>query len=76
MIQAPPAGAAALAGAIERVLATPETAARMGVAAKAHIARFSFEQDVAGLRQALASCVPGFDARRATGAVEEGGVPL
>jgi glycosyltransferase involved in cell wall biosynthesis len=64
----------ALTGAIERVLVTPETAARMGAAAKAHIGRFSFEQDVAGLRQALASCVPGFEARRA--GVDEGGVPL
>ncbi len=53
---------AALARAIERVLATPETAARMGAAARAHIARFSFEQDLAGLREALAHCVPGFAA--------------
>ena len=51
----------ALAAALERVLDTPETAARMGAAARAHIDRFSFEQDVAGLRQALAYCVPGFD---------------
>jgi glycosyltransferase involved in cell wall biosynthesis len=51
----------ALAAALERVLAAPETAARMGAAARAHIDRFSFEQDVAGLRQALACCVPGFD---------------
>jgi glycosyltransferase involved in cell wall biosynthesis len=65
---------AALAGAIERVLATPETTARMGAAAKAHIGRFSFEQDVAGLREALASCVSGFEARPE--AVSEGGVPL
>jgi glycosyltransferase involved in cell wall biosynthesis len=54
---------AALAAALERVLATPETAARMGAAARAHVGRFSFEQDVAGLRQALACCVSGFDAR-------------
>jgi glycosyltransferase involved in cell wall biosynthesis len=54
---------AALAAALERVLATPESAARMGAAARAHIGRFSFEQDVAGLRQALACCVPGFEAR-------------
>src|ERR1700744_5013736 len=59
-----PAGdVAALAAAIERVLETPERAARMGAAARAHIGRFSFEQDVAGLRRALACCVPGFDAR-------------
>jgi glycosyltransferase involved in cell wall biosynthesis len=54
---------AALAAALERVLATPETAVRMGAAARAHIGRFSFEQDVAGLRRALTCCVPGFDAR-------------
>jgi glycosyltransferase involved in cell wall biosynthesis len=53
---------AALARAIERVLATPQTAARMGTAARGHIARFSFEQDLAGLREALAHCVPGFAA--------------
>jgi glycosyltransferase involved in cell wall biosynthesis len=59
-----PAGdVAALAAALERVLAMPETAARMGAAARAHIDRFSFEQDMAGLRRALACCVPGFDAR-------------
>jgi glycosyltransferase involved in cell wall biosynthesis len=66
---------AALAMAIERVLASPETAARMGAAAKAHIGRFSFEQDVNGLRQALASCVPGFAARNVQAAAERG-VPL
>jgi glycosyltransferase involved in cell wall biosynthesis len=66
---------AALAGAIERVLAAPEIAARMGVAARAHIGGFSFEQDVSGLRQALASCVPGFAARNAQAAAERG-VPL
>jgi glycosyltransferase involved in cell wall biosynthesis len=70
----PVGDAAALAGAIEHVLATRETAARMGSAAKIHIGRFSFEQDVSGLREALESCVPGFEARRA--AVEEGVVPL
>jgi glycosyltransferase involved in cell wall biosynthesis len=59
-----PAGdVAALAAALEHVLATRETAARMGAAARAHIGRFSFEQDLEGLRQALACCVPGFDAR-------------
>jgi glycosyltransferase involved in cell wall biosynthesis len=54
---------AALATAIERVLATPGMAAQIGVNARTHIGQFSFEQDVAGLRQALACCVPGFDAR-------------
>jgi glycosyltransferase involved in cell wall biosynthesis len=71
----PVGNVAALAGAIEQVLATPETAARMGAAARVHIGRFSFEHDVAGLRQALASCVPGFEAGREP-AAEEGVVPL
>jgi glycosyltransferase involved in cell wall biosynthesis len=51
-----------LAGALMRTLAEPGRAARMGAAGREHIQRFSFEQDVAGLRQALASCVPGFSA--------------
>jgi glycosyltransferase involved in cell wall biosynthesis len=59
----PVGGVTALAAAIERVLDTPGIAARMGAAARTHIGRFSFEQDMAGLRQALACCVPGFDAR-------------
>jgi glycosyltransferase involved in cell wall biosynthesis len=54
---------AALAAALERVLTTAGTAARLGAAARAHISRFGFEQDMAGLRQALVCCVPGFDAR-------------
>jgi glycosyltransferase involved in cell wall biosynthesis len=66
---------AALAKAIKRVLAGPEIAARMGAAARAHIGRFSFEQDVIGLREALASCVPGFAARNAQAAADPG-VPL
>jgi glycosyltransferase involved in cell wall biosynthesis len=49
-----------LAHALARTLAESGTAARMGAAAREHIQRFSFEQDVAGLRQALAHCVPGF----------------
>jgi glycosyltransferase involved in cell wall biosynthesis len=66
---------AALARAIERVLATPQTAARMGTAARGHIARFSFEQDLAGLREALAHCVPGFAAGPLPdGAIAEGSV--
>jgi glycosyltransferase involved in cell wall biosynthesis len=54
---------AALAAALDRVLAAPETAAQIGANARKHIGRFSFEQDVAGLRQALACCIPGFEAR-------------
>ena len=68
----PVGNVAALASAIERVLAAPEIAARLGAAARAHIGRFSFEQDVSGLREALASCVPGFAAR----GLKQGGVPL
>lgn len=55
-----------LAAAIRRVLCTPETAEQMGAAGRARIERFSFEQDVAGLRQALASCVSGFAAMAAS----------
>jgi glycosyltransferase involved in cell wall biosynthesis len=49
-----------LAAALARTLAEPGAAARMGAAGREHIQRFSFEQDVAGLRQALAECVPDF----------------
>jgi hypothetical protein len=45
------------------VLATPETAMRMGARGKTHIAQYSFDQDVAGLRAALAFCVSGLDTR-------------
>ena len=44
----------ALTAALRRVLATPETAAQMSAAARARISTWSFEQDVAGLRAALA----------------------
>lgn len=44
----------ALTDALRRVFATPETPAQMGVAAKARMASWSFEQDVQGLRAALA----------------------
>ena len=52
-----------LAKAIERVLIAPETAKRMGARGKAHIARYSFDQDVVGLREALSFCVSGFNTR-------------
>jgi glycosyltransferase involved in cell wall biosynthesis len=52
----------ALAEALQRVLGTPGLAVRMGDAARRRIDQFSFEQDVAGLRQALSWCVPGFQA--------------
>jgi len=59
-----PAGdVAALAAAIKRVLAMPGMAARMGARGRELIGQYSFEQDVAGLREALASCVSGFDTR-------------
>jgi glycosyltransferase involved in cell wall biosynthesis len=44
----------ALTAALRRVLATPETSSRMGAAARARISTWSFEQDIAGLRAALA----------------------
>ncbi len=45
---------AALTGALRRILASPETAATMGQAALRRINRWSFEEDIAGLKQALA----------------------
>ncbi len=44
----------ALAAALRRVLATPETAATMGQNALARINKWSFEEDIDGLRRALA----------------------
>jgi len=44
----------ALTTALRRVLSTPETSAQMGAAAHARISTWSFEQDIAGLRAALA----------------------
>lgn len=56
-----PAGnTAALAAALQDVLATPGRAQAMGAASLAIIEQHGFEQDVAGLRQALADLVPGF----------------
>jgi glycosyltransferase involved in cell wall biosynthesis len=52
----------ALADALQRVLATPGMAEAMGERAFERIARWSFEEDVRGLRQALAHVVPGFEA--------------
>lgn len=45
---------AALTHALERVLVTPKTAAQMGQAAQRRMEGWSFEQDIAGLRAALA----------------------
>jgi glycosyltransferase involved in cell wall biosynthesis len=44
----------ALCGALRRVLATPETTAAMSAAARKRMESWSFEQDVQGLRAALA----------------------
>jgi glycosyltransferase involved in cell wall biosynthesis len=44
----------ALTAALHRVFATPTTAQQMGLAARARIANWSFEEDIAGLRAALA----------------------
>jgi glycosyltransferase involved in cell wall biosynthesis len=50
-----PAGdVAALTDALRRVLATPETAVVMGERALAKIAAWNFEEDVRGLRRAIA----------------------
>jgi glycosyltransferase involved in cell wall biosynthesis len=45
----------ALTDALRRVLATPETASNMGQHALARIQHWSFEQDIQGLRQAIAT---------------------
>ena len=46
---------AALADALHRVFASPDTAARMGQCARNRIRTWSFEEDVQGLRAALAA---------------------
>jgi glycosyltransferase involved in cell wall biosynthesis len=45
---------AALASALAHVFATPETAPRMGDAARRRITRWTYEEDIRGLRDALA----------------------
>ena len=50
-----PAGdVAALTDALRKVLATPETAAAMGRRGLAKVRAWDFEEDVRGLRQAIA----------------------
>jgi glycosyltransferase involved in cell wall biosynthesis len=44
----------ALTAALQYVFATPETAARMGQAARLRVARWTYEEDLQGLRAALA----------------------
>jgi glycosyltransferase involved in cell wall biosynthesis len=53
---------AGLRDALLRVIGVPGAAAKMGAAGRTRIEGFSFEQDIAGLRQALAYVVPGFEA--------------
>ncbi len=50
----------ALADCLRRVLALPETAAAMGRAGLQRIQRWSFEEDVAGLRDAIAETTRGW----------------
>lgn len=52
----------ALAGALRRVLESPETAAEMGRNASERIHRWGYEEDIQGLRRALAALAPGFEA--------------
>jgi glycosyltransferase involved in cell wall biosynthesis len=52
----------ALADALRKVLASADTAARMGANAYERIQRWGIEQDVYGIRRALAYLVPGFRA--------------
>jgi len=52
----------ALANALRRVLDTSGVAEAMGQRAFERIQAWSFEEDIQGLRQALASVVPGFEA--------------
>jgi glycosyltransferase involved in cell wall biosynthesis len=52
----------ALENALRRVLDTPGVAERMGQRAFKRIQGWSFEEDIQGLRRALASVVPGFEA--------------
>jgi glycosyltransferase involved in cell wall biosynthesis len=50
----------ALAATLKRILENPSLAHAAGQRALEHISRFDFEEDVRGLRQALACCAPGF----------------
>jgi glycosyltransferase involved in cell wall biosynthesis len=52
----------ALAQALHRVLASAETAARMGASAYRRVQQWGLEQDVQGLRSALQYLIPGFTA--------------
>jgi len=50
----------ALAGALRRVLASPDTTQQMGVNAYARIQQWGIEQDIQGIRRALQHLAPGF----------------
>jgi glycosyltransferase involved in cell wall biosynthesis len=50
----------ALSAVLRRFVDDPSLAQKMGRQSRRIIARFSFDESVHGLRQALASCVPGF----------------
>ena len=52
----------ALVAALRLILENPSLAHAAGQRALEHISRFDFEEDVHGLRQALACCVSGFEA--------------
>jgi glycosyltransferase involved in cell wall biosynthesis len=52
----------ALTNALRRVLDVPGAAAAMGQRAFERIQSWGFEEDVKGLRRALAAVVPGFEA--------------
>jgi glycosyltransferase involved in cell wall biosynthesis len=56
-----------LAAALRRVLDTPGEAEAMGERAFERVRGWSFEQDVQGLRRALAHVAPGFTAERSVG---------
>jgi glycosyltransferase involved in cell wall biosynthesis len=57
-----PAGdVAALTAALRRVLDTPENAAEMGRRALERIKKWNFEEDVRGLRQAIAEVTRGIE---------------
>jgi glycosyltransferase involved in cell wall biosynthesis len=61
----------ALADALRRVLATPETAAEMGQRALERIRNWNLDEDVCGLRRALATVTGKIGAREQTASLQE-----
>jgi len=55
----PPGDAVAWAATLRRILADPERRKAMGRASREIVANWGFEQDVAGIRRALAALLPG-----------------